>query len=53
VKYLSPYFKVLGFVAKMSLMLWLTVKGREPTVERTGQSNGGAHINTPSAMGIV
>ncbi len=27
VKYLSPYLKVLGFVAEMSLMLWLIVKG--------------------------
>jgi hypothetical protein len=27
VQYLSPYLKVLGFVAEMSLMLWLIVKG--------------------------
>jgi hypothetical protein len=27
VHYLSPYLKVLGFVAEMSLMLWLIVKG--------------------------
>jgi len=27
VKYLSLYLKVLGFVAEMSLMLWLIVKG--------------------------
>lgn len=27
VKYFSPYLKVLGFVAEMSLMLWLIVKG--------------------------
>jgi Domain of unknown function (DUF4386) len=27
VKYLSTYLKVLGFVAEMSLMLWLIVKG--------------------------
>ncbi len=27
VNYLSAYLKVLGFVAEMSLMLWLIVKG--------------------------
>ena len=27
VNYLSTYLKVLGFVAEMSLMLWLIVKG--------------------------
>src|SRR5208282_2641648 len=27
VHYLSPYLKVVGFVAEMSLMLWLIIKG--------------------------